>query len=166
MVDLNGIYYPGLAPPSGISQLTPSMMYGNVAAVPEHPQAGPSSQTLDGYHTQAPPHSTHSMHSAHSVGNDPSYEYQSLNNYGALSMQDNVMPPYGAPGMQYEPAPGQAELYALQQGGFGTGMPMDNMYDQNQWERMMAEMNPSTSMGYSTSNVRVNGGSFSGPQTA
>ena len=110
---------------------------------------------MDSYHSQAAP----------STGNAQTYGYQSLNNYGALSMQDNVMPPYGAPGMQYEPIPGQAELYAMQQGSFGMGMGMENIYDQTQWEGMMAEMNPSMTMGHVTSNVRVNGGSFSGPQT-
>lgn len=62
--------------------------------------------------------------------------------------------------LQHEPIPGQAELYALQQGAFGIGMGMDNMYDQNQWETMLTEMGPPTS------HVRSNGGSFAGPSTA
>ena len=152
MVDLNGVYYPGLAPPSGINQLTPSMMYENINGIqPETPHAGPSSQPMD-YAQAHPSHNSAQFAPPTAAGQNYGY-HQSLNNYGALSMQDNVMPPYGAPGMQYEPIPGQAELYALQTGGFGMGLPMENMSDQGQWERMLTDMGPSTS------HVRVNGGS-------
>lgn len=156
MVDMNGIYDTGFTP-SGINQLTPSMLYDNLNGIEPEPSALVGSSSHPMQYAQHSPSGSQSVSSNSSAGVEQTQTYgydQSLNNYGALSMQDNVMPPYGAPGMQYEAIPGQAELYALQTGGFGTGISIDNMSDQRQWEKMLTNVGPSTSH----VRARVNGG--------
>lgn len=124
MVDFSGAYAPAPAYIQQAASLAPPSIYGALDTVIDE-QSGLAHANLPKMGNTAQGGTMYSMPSAY-----PSTE--------SLSMLDATMPPYGTPGMQYDPASGMAEMYQMGQNGYIQ--PGVEVYDQASWERFLSGM--------------------------
>ncbi|EJD07390.1 uncharacterized protein FOMMEDRAFT_164371 [Fomitiporia mediterranea MF3/22] len=126
MLDFSGVYYAG--DPSTVHHnpvfAAASSVYEPLLSIPDEPHKIGAPQ--DGL-AMAQNGSLYPMTGGYLPQSEP------------MIMQDAAaMPPYGAPGMQYEPTTGMADMYLLNQSAYVS--QANGMHDQATWERFLSEM--------------------------
>lgn len=123
MVDFSGAYAPAPAYLQQSASLAPSI-YGALDTVTDE-QSGLAHANLPKISNAGQGENLYRMPSAF-----PSSE--------SLSILDATMPPYGSPGVQYDPTTGMPEMYQMGQNGYVQ--PGTEVYDQASWERFLSGM--------------------------
>lgn len=123
MVDFSGAYAPAPAYIQQSASLAPSI-YGALDTVTDE-QSGLAHANLPKMSNAGQGVNLYRMPSAY-----PSSE--------SLSILDATMPPYGSPGVQFDPTTGIPGMYQMEQNGYIQ--PGTEIYDQASWERFLSGM--------------------------